>query len=98
MEKYFPTNTLFRVVETDFLASTNHFSYFFRDSCWGKLFFKSSGNVFLNELFIPAIRKVIFLSIGMETVTLLYFTLLLAETVMGGNQFLKTELILTGGN
>ena len=34
----------------------------------------------------------------METVTLLESFFLLAETVVNGNQFLKTELILTGGN
>ena len=96
VKKYFLTNTSFRVVKTDFLASTNYFSYFFRDSCGGKPFFKSSGNVFLNEPFIPAIRKGFFSL--METVTLLESFFLLVETVISGNQFLKTELILTGGN
>ena len=28
------------------------FYIFFRDSCWGKIYFPSSGNVFLNESFI----------------------------------------------
>ena len=93
METYFSTNASFRVVETDFLASTNHF---FRDSCLGKLLFLSSGNVFLNESFIPAIGEGFFSL--METVTLLESFFLLAETVMSGNQFLKTELILAGGN
>ena len=83
-------------METDFLASTNHFLHFFRSSCREKLLFLSSGNVFLNESFIPAIGEGFFSL--METVTLLESFFLLAETVMSGNQFLKTELILAGGN
>ena len=82
-------------METDFLASTNHFLHFFRSSCRGKLLFLSSGNVFLNESFIPAIGEKFLKAISLpETV------FLLAETVtaMNGNQFLKTELILAGGN
>ena len=98
METYFSMNASFRPVETDFLASTNHFSYLFRDSCQGKLFFLSSRNVFLKESIIPAIGEGFFSLI--EIVTLLERFLLLAETViaMSGNQFLMTELILAGGN
>ena len=83
-------------METNFLASANHFLYFFIDSCRGKLLFLSSGDVSLNESIIPAVGEG-FLSL-METVALLKSFLLLAETVMSGNQFLKTELILAGGN
>ena len=98
METYLLTNASFRVVGTNFLASTNHLLYFFRDSCRGKLFFLSSRNVFLNESFIPAIGEGFFSL--METVTLLESFFLLAETVtaMSGNQFIKTKLILAGGN
>ena len=86
----------FRVVETNFLASTNHFVHFFRDSCRGKVFFLSSGNEVLNESFIPVIGEGFFSL--METVTLLESFFLLAETVMSGNQILKAELILAGEN
>ena len=72
------------------------FHIFFRDSYWGKLFFLSSGNAFFNESFIQAIG-VEFFSL-METFTLLESFFLLVDTVMSGNQFLKTELILTGRN
>ena len=83
-------------METDFLASANHFLYFFMDLYRGKLFFLSSGNASLNESFIPAIGEGFFSL--MKTVTLLESFFLLAETVMGGNQFLKIEFILAGGN
>ena len=85
-------------METDFLAKTNHFLNFFRDSCQGKLFFLSGGNLFLNESFIPAFEEGFFSL--METITLLESFFLQVETVtaMSGNQFLKTELILAGGN
>ena len=98
MKTYFSTNASFRVAETDFLASANHCLYFFRDACRGKLFFLPSGNVFLNESFIPAIGEGFFSLI--ETVAFIESFFLLAETVtaMSGNQFLKTELILVGGN
>ena len=43
VETYFSINASFRVMKTDFLASTNHFLYFFRNSCRGKLLFLSSG-------------------------------------------------------
>ena len=93
---YFSTNASFRVVEKDFLASKNHFSLFFQRLLSAKAFFLFSGNVFLNESIIPAIGEGFFSL--METVTLLESFFLLAETVMSGNQFLKTELILAGGN
>ena len=85
-------------METDFLTSTNHFLYFFRDSCRGKLFRLSSENVFLKESFIPAIGEGFFSL--METVPLFESFFLLVETVtaMNGNQFLKVELVLAGGN
>ena len=88
METYFLTNVSFWVVETDFLASTNHFLCFFSETpARESFFFLSSGNVFLNESFIPAIAE-IFFSL-METVTLLERFLLLAESVTAiiGNQF-----------
>ena len=83
-------------METDFLASTKHFLYFFIGSCQGKLLFLSNGNVSLNESFIQAIGEGFFSLL--KTVTLLESFLLLAETVMRGKQFVKTELILAGGN
>ena len=93
VETYFSWNASFRLVKTDFLARTNHFF-----SCRQKLFFLSSGNVFLSESFIPPIGKGFFSL--METVTLPGSFFLLEETVtaMSGNQFLKTELILAGEN
>ena len=52
MERYFSINASFLVMETDFLASTNHFLYFFQRLLPGKaFFFLSSGNVFLNVFF-----------------------------------------------
>ena len=92
---YFSTNASLRVVEADFLASTNHFLNFFQRLLLRKAFLFCL-NVFLNESFITAIGEG-FLSL-MENVTLLESYLLLAETVMSGKQFLKTELILAGGN
>ena len=71
--------------------------YFFRILS-EKGFFLTSGNLFLNESFIPGNGEgFLFL---METVTLLESFFLLAEIVtsMSGNQFLKTELIVGGGN
>ena len=46
METYFSMNALFRAVETDFL--------FFQRLLSVKAFFPSSGDVVLNESFIPA--------------------------------------------
>ena len=46
VETYFSTNTSFRVVETNFLASANH-----------KLFFRLVETYFFNESFIPAIGE-----------------------------------------
>ena len=83
-------------MERDFLASTNHFVHFFRNSCWGKLLFLSSENVFFNESLILAIGEGLFSL--MEIVTLLESFFLLAQTIMSGKQNLKTELILAGGN
>ena len=103
-EMYFSTNASFRVVKTYFLASTNHLYiyiyiyFFFQRLLPEKDFFLSSGNLFLNESFILAIGEGFFSA--MKTVTLLESFFLLVETitVMSGNQFLKTELILSGGN
>ena len=74
------------------------FYIFFRDSFRRKVFFLPSGNLSLNESFIPAIGEGYFSL--MKIVTLLESFFLLVETVisMNGNQFLKTELILAGGN
>ena len=56
----------------------------------------SSGNVFLNEPFILAIREGFFSLV--ESVNLFERFFLLAKTVMSGDQFLNAELILAGGN
>ena len=85
---YFLTNASFWLVETDFLASKNQFSYiFFSDTTAGESLFLSNGNVFLNEYFIPAIEEELFSL--METVTLLESFFLQAEivTAISGNQF-----------
>ena len=37
-EMYFSTNASFRVVETDFLAGTNHFLYIFSETPAGERF------------------------------------------------------------
>ena len=89
----------FRVVETDFLASTSHFLYIFQRLLPVKaFFFPSSGNAFLNESFIPALGKGFFLkwkpSTLFETLSLIPET----GTDMSVKQFLKTELLLTSGN
>ena len=94
METYFSTNASFSLVETNFLACTNHFLYFFRDHCRGKLFFLSSANVFLNEPFIAAIGEGFFPLL--EPITLFESFFLLSKTVMSRDQFLNTELILAG--
>ena len=74
------------------------FIYFFQRLLPKKALFLSSGNLFLNESFIPAIGGRF--SSLMEAVTLLesFFLLLETVTAMSGNQFLKTKLILAGGN
>ena len=60
-------------------------------------FFLFSGNVFVNEPFIPAIGEGFFALV--EHVTLFERLFLLAKTdVMSGDQFLNTELIPAGGN
>ena len=99
---YFPTyflkNASFRVVKRIFWLVQTIFSVFFQRLLPEKGFFLSSGNLFLNKSFIPGNGEgFLFL---METVTLLESFFLLAEIVtsMSGNQFLKTELILGGGN
>ena len=97
MEKYFSTNASFRLMETNFLACSNNFLYVFRDYCQRKLFFLSSGNVFVNEPFIPAIGEGFFSLV--EHVTLFERVFLLSKTdIMSWDQFLNTELILAGGN
>ena len=87
METYFLTNTSFRVVETDFLASTNH-SFF---SAWWKC-------IFFNESFISAIGEGF--SLYWKPSTLLDSSFVLAKTItnMNGNHFLKTNFILASGN
>ena len=95
METYFSANASFRLVETNFLACTNHFLYVFRNYCREKLFLLSSGNVFLNEPFIPAIGEEFFSLV--EHVTL--FERFIAKTdVISGDQFLNAELIFASGN
>ena len=95
---------IFLLVETiffDFLARGSSFSVsrnrIFQEML-EKAFFLSSGNLFLNESFIPAIGEGYFSL--MKTVTLLESLFLLAETVtaVSGNQFLKIELVLAGEN
>ena len=56
VEMYFSTNASFRVMETDFLASRNHFFIYFSETRASD-FFQSSGNLFLNEFFVPAIGE-----------------------------------------
>ena len=81
-----------------FFVQYKPFFIFFQRLLRRKAFFLSCGNVFSNECFILAIGERFFCL--METVTLLESFFVLAETVtaMSGNQFLKTELILAGGN
>ena len=97
IETYFSTNASFRLVETNFMACTNHFLYVFRDYCWRKFFFLSSGNVFVNEPFIPAIGEGFF-SLVEHVTSFERFFLLVKTDVMSEDQFLNTELILAGGN
>ena len=52
-KRIFSTNASFRVVETDSLASTNHFLYIFSEPPARQSFFLPSGN----ESFIPAIGE-----------------------------------------
>ena len=70
------------------------FYIFFQRPLLEKALFLSSGNLFLNESFTPAIGEEFFYL--METVTLLESFLLLPKTVtaMSRNQFLKTKPIL----
>ena len=84
---YFSTNASFRVVETDFLASTNH-----------KLFFRLVETYSLNESFISAIGEGS--SVHWEPSTLIESSFLLAKTVtdMSGYHFLKTDLIFANGS
>ena len=85
--------------ETDFLASRNHFlNIFLKRLLPEKAFFLSSGNLVLNEAFIVAIGEGFFPI--METVTLIesFFLQVETVTVISGNQFLKTEFTLAGGN
>ena len=99
MESYFLTKASFRVVETNFLASGNDFLYiFFRDSCQKKLFSPSSGNIFLNESFIPAIGEGFPFSWRPSTLIESFFLLADTVTYMNENQFLKKKIIPVGGN
>ena len=61
-------------------------------------FFLSSGKVFINKSFIPAIGEEF--SLQWKQSTLLESSFLLAEAVndMSRNHFLKIDLILAGGN
>ena len=96
METYFSTNTSFRVVETDFLASTNHCLYIFQRLLLVKAFFRLAKTYF--SPFEPVFQseKDFFFS-GNRT---LFETLfLIPETItdISGKQFLKEELILASG-
>ena len=64
----------------DFLANTND-----------KLFFPSSGNIFFNESFIPAIREGF--SLYCKPSTLLDSSFILAKTLtdMSGSHFLRSS-------
>ena len=62
-----------------------------------KAFLLSSGNVFLNESFIPAIGEGLSLSCGNRLCDK-FFLLAEGVTDMSGNQFLKTNLILATEN
>ena len=78
-------NASFQVVETEFLASTND-----------NLFFRLVETYFLTNLSFQLLEKD-FLFSGNR---LLESSFLLAEIVtdMGGNHFLKTDLIFANGN
>ena len=97
METFFLRNASFRLGETNFLACTNYFLYVFRNYWREKLFFLSGGNVFLNEPFIPAIGEGFFFLLEHATLFERFF-LLVKTDVMGGDQFLNTELNLAGGD
>ena len=86
VETYFSTNASFLVVETDFLASTNH-----------KLFLFQQKRI-LSKFFILAVAEGFFLQ--WKASILLECSFLLGETVTGmsGNHFLKTDLILSSEN
>ena len=81
MQTYFSTNPPFRVVETEFMAGTNH-----------KRFFRLVEIHFLTNPSFHLLEKDFFFIPS----TLLESSLLLAKTVtdMSGNHFLKTDLIL----
>ena len=85
MQTYFSTNPPFRVVETEFMAGTNH-----------KRFFRLVEIHFLTNPSFHLLEKDFFFIPS----TLLESSLLLAKTVtdMSGNHFLKTDLIFASGN
>ena len=81
METHFSTNALFRVVETDFLASANHKPF----SCLMETHFLT------NPLILVTGER--FLSV-LETVLESSFLLVETANDMCGNHFLKTALCL----
>ena len=84
---YFLTNASFRVVETDFLASTNH-----------NFSFRLVEPYFFNESFIPAIQEGFCLYQNPSTLLEISFLLTKTVTDMSRSHFLKADLILTSEN
>ena len=95
---YFSTNAPFRVVETDFLAGTNHVLYIFQILMPIKAFFPIYRKRTFERILHSGSLERIFLECKPST---LFGTLfLIPETVtdMIEKQFLKTKLILASGN
>ena len=63
-ETYFSTNASFRVVETDFLASTNHFLYIFSETLTGESFFSVQWKLIFEQILHSGYWRRIFLSNG----------------------------------
>ena len=96
IETYFSTNASFRLMETNFLACTNHFYMFLGTTAVESFFFGLVETYFWMKLSYRLLEKDFSL---VEHVTLFERFFLLAKTdVMSGDQFLNTKLILAGGN
>ena len=63
-ETYFSTNATFRVVETDFLASTNRFLYIFSETPTGESFFSVQWKLVFERILHSGYWRRIFLSNG----------------------------------
>ena len=73
VETYFSTNVSFRVVETDFLASTNHCSYIVSDSPAGESFLSVYWKRIFEWILHSGYRRKIFLSNGDRYFTFKFF-------------------------